>query len=65
MNDPHRTTARLCALFAAGCLAFNPPLLELFSSERMVAGIPVLYVYLFVAWSVLIVLIALALRRQD
>ena len=51
-------TPRLLALFLGGCLLFGYPFLELFSRPSTVAGIPLLYVYLFTAWAVFIALIA-------
>jgi hypothetical protein len=39
-------------------------LLSLFSSEGRVLGIPVLYAYLFAAWTTVIALIALIVRRS-
>ncbi|MCG8455001.1 MAG: hypothetical protein MI919_01885 [Holophagales bacterium] len=49
---------RLLALFLGGCLLFGYPFLELFSRQSTVAGVPLLYVYLFTAWGLFIVLIA-------
>ncbi|MEO1368094.1 MAG: hypothetical protein AAFX50_13050 [Acidobacteriota bacterium] len=50
---------RLFALFLAGCLLFAPPALGFFSQPRLVLGVPVLVVYVFVAWTALIALVAL------
>jgi len=55
---------RLVALFLLGCLLFNYPLLSLFAGPAEVVGMPLLYVYLFVAWAVLIVLIAVVVERR-
>ncbi len=46
------------AVFLLGCLLFGWPLLALFNVPAAVAGVPVLYAYLFAAWAGLIVLIA-------
>ena len=56
----HRTLIgqRLSALFILGWLAFNYPLLSLFNSAGTWFGIPRLYAYLFVAWSLFIGLLA-------
>jgi hypothetical protein len=59
-----RKSERLVALALLGLLLFNYPLLSLFSSEGRVLGIPVLYAYLFAAWTTVIVLIALLVRRS-
>ena len=49
---------RLVALFAMGCLFFNAPLLGIFDRPVSVWGIPLLYLYVFGAWLLLIVAIA-------
>jgi hypothetical protein len=46
------------AVFLLGGLLFSYPLLALFNVPASVAGVPLLYAYLFVAWAGLIVLIA-------
>jgi hypothetical protein len=57
--EPERLIGpRSLALFLAGCLLFGYPILELFSQTRTIGGIPLLYVYLFVAWGLVIGLIA-------
>jgi hypothetical protein len=55
---------RLVALFMLGCLLFSYPLLSLFNVGGTVAGIPVLYAYLFGAWIVLIALMILVVERS-
>ena len=57
------TSERLAFLFLVGVLLFNAPLLSIFNVPDYVLGIPVLYVYLFAAWAVLIVLMALVIER--
>lgn len=56
---------RSIALFLLGLLAFSPILLSLFRPGTLVSGFPLLYLYLFGAWIVLIVLIALIYRARD
>ena len=63
MNDRRR--ARLVVLALLGALALNYPLLSLFAGGGLLGGIPVLYVYIFVAWAAVIVAMALAVRRAD
>ena len=60
----HRTlfAERLVALFFLGCLLFGYPLLAVFTGGT-VFGIPRLYVYLFAAWALLVVLLALICER--
>jgi hypothetical protein len=54
---------RLVALFVLGCLLFSYPLLSLFNVGGTVAGIPVLYAYLFSVWILLIALMILVIER--
>ena len=58
MNSPARTAEVTIALFLFGLLAFNPPLLSIFDRDALVLGMPLLYVYLFCAWGLVIALIA-------
>lgn len=62
MNKRNLKGQQLAALFLAGCIFFNYPILSLFSVEGLVWGIPVLYVYVFIAWTALIGLIALIIE---
>ena len=54
----HLLTQRLLALFAAGWLLWDFPLLRLWLSETTVFGLPLLPVALFGAWGLLLVLVA-------
>ena len=65
MIRPSIKGQRLVALFLAGCLLFNYPILSLFASEGLLAGIPVLYVYVFTTWALLIALMAVVVERRD
>lgn len=49
---------RLVALFLFGAVAFSPPLLQVFGVPVTLFGLPLIYVYLFVGWAVLIGLVA-------
>jgi hypothetical protein len=65
MPKSSRKGQRLVGLFLLGCLLFNYPLLALFNSRATVFGIPLLYAYLFAAWTLLIVLVAVIVERPD
>lgn len=69
MKEPHRDTPlvleRLLALFGAGMLLFNFPLLQLWLAERTVFGLPLLPVALFGAWALLIGLLAWLLESSE
>jgi hypothetical protein len=56
---------RLVSLSMLGCLLFNYPALALFNVQGMLFGIPVLYVYIFVVWALLIVLIAMVVEARE
>jgi len=56
---------RLACLFLLGVLLFNYPLLALFNVRAAVFGVPILYAYLFVAWALLIALVAVVMERGD
>lgn len=59
MTRPGATGERSLALFLLGLVLFSPPLLSLFDAERFIAGVPLLYLYLFAAWAALIGLVML------
>lgn len=45
---------RLAALCMLGVLLFNYPMLAVFNVAATIFGVPVLYAYIFTAWSLLI-----------
>ncbi len=67
-EEPRRSSrletagARSVALFLLGIVAFNAPLMAIFSVEARVLGVPLLYLYLFLAWGALIAFVRLAAR---
>lgn len=60
-----RRRERLVALVALTVVAFNYPLVALFSHVHLLFGIPLLYLYLFVAWLAVIALVAVAVTHVD
>jgi hypothetical protein len=50
MKRTNTRNERLVALFLLGLLLFNYPLLAMFNTPLLVAGIPLLYLYLFLGW---------------
>lgn len=58
------TSQRLILIFVGGCLLLNYPLLSIMNREKLIAGIPLLFIYVFAIWLWLIVLTALVLRRK-
>jgi hypothetical protein len=63
-SNPRRDRQWAVALFLLGCLLFSYPLLALFNVAASVAGVPLLYAYLFVAWGGLIAVIAVVAGRS-
>ncbi len=61
VKDEIRYGERLVALFLLGMVMFNPLVVSIFDvgAESRLLGIPTLYLFLFVAWAVLVGLIAL------
>jgi hypothetical protein len=64
MTKPNVKGQRLAALFVLGNLLFNYPLLALFNQPQTALGIPILYIYVFAAWALLIALLALAVEQK-
>lgn len=56
------TGQRLVAIFLIGTLVLNYPLLSIFSAGGFLWGIPILYLYLFLSWFVLIAAMALMIE---
>ena len=60
---PDRADGRLALLFFLGALLMNFPILAIANHPTMVAGIPVLFLYLFGAWAIGIVAVFWIVRR--
>jgi len=58
MSDFQSKGQRFVALCLLGTLLFNYPILALFNVPGTVLGVPVLYVYMFIAWAALIATMA-------
>lgn len=59
-----RTNARLVVLAVLAFLLFNYPLLRLFDVNVIVFGVPLVWLYVFVAWAALIALVGLSVRDR-
>ena len=59
-----RRGERLIGLLIAGAVLLNFPFLSVFSVDKLVFGIPVLYLYLFSVWGLIIGVKALILRGR-
>ena len=58
MRDFDARGPRFVAVCMLGLLLFNYPILALFNVSGTVFGVPLLYAYIFIAWAVLIALLA-------
>ncbi|MFQ5773632.1 MAG: hypothetical protein ACE5GS_03855 [Kiloniellaceae bacterium] len=58
MARPSKAAERSIATFLFALLAFSPPILSIFSAKVSLFGIPLLYLYLFTIWAVIIALVA-------
>ena len=58
MSDFESKGQRFVALCLLGVLLFNYPILALFNVPGMLFGVPVLYVYMFIAWAAMIAVMA-------
>ncbi|MBC7729431.1 MAG: hypothetical protein H7242_17830 [Microbacteriaceae bacterium] len=63
MRDTDLVTQRLLALFAAGLLLLNFPLLALWDHDVTVFGLPLLPTALFGVWALLIAVLAVLMER--
>ena len=64
MGDIDGKGERLIALCMLGCVLFNFPILALFNVPVTVFGVPVLYAYIFIAWALLIGLMAWVVEKR-
>ena len=60
MTRDSKINKRLVALFLLGCVLLNFPIISLFNLEILIFGLPLLYVYIFGIWCLIIGLTALA-----
>ena len=59
-----RKGERLISLLIVGAILLNFPLLSVFSTNNLFFGFPVLFVYLFFVWGLIIGAMALVLRDR-
>jgi hypothetical protein len=63
MTPDNRKSKRLVALFLFGFVLLNYPILSLLNLDITVFAIPLVYIYIFGIWSLLIFLSALVMSR--
>ena len=59
------TSQRLIVIFVIGCLLLNYPLVSIVNKSRLLAGIPLLFIFIFGVWLLLILLTAIVLRQKE
>jgi len=64
MTPENKKYKRLVALFLFGLVLLNYPILSLLNIDIMIFGLPLLYVYIFCIWGLLIFLSALVTNRS-
>lgn len=62
MTPPRRLTERAFVLVLAAFFMWIPPLVGVFSLDGQIFGLPILFVYFFAGWAVLITLCAMLTR---
>lgn len=64
MASEHRRKENMIILFVVGGLALNYPLLSIFDRLLLSLGIPLLYLYVFLVWLIIILLMALIAEKS-
>ena len=64
MNRSWLTGQRLVVLFLLGCVLLNFPVLSLFERAARLLGVPLLYLYIYGVWLLLIAAMALIIERR-
>lgn len=64
MRRSDRSGERLVATFVLGWVLLNYPVLSLFARSRSVGGIPLLYLWVFAVWVLVIVVMALVIESR-
>ena len=64
MKREDLTGQRAIAIFFLAAIAFSPVFISIFSGEGFVLGIPKLFFYLFLAWGLVVLAIAVNVFRS-
>ena len=65
MPEAKRQNEKLIVMLIIGVIALNYPLLSLFSKDKLIFGIPVLYHYLYIVWFIFIGCVAVILEKNS
>jgi uncharacterized membrane protein len=63
MTTTASTNWRLVGIFLLGCVVLSFPVLTIFNVKALVFGFPLLYIYIFTVWIILILLIYCVSRK--
>ncbi|VEN74445.1 conserved hypothetical protein [Candidatus Desulfarcum epimagneticum] len=61
MTPDNQRKRLLISIFLLGFVLFNYPILSLFNLSLIISGMPLLYLYLFFVWALIIALMAIAI----
>jgi len=64
LPGPKRKGERLISLLLVGIILLNFPLLSVFSEKKLFLGLPVLFLYLFFIWGMIIGALVFILRDR-
>ncbi|KAA3619520.1 MAG: hypothetical protein DWQ05_02005 [Calditrichaeota bacterium] len=65
MNFRTRRLQKLVGLFLFAIVLFNYPLLSIFNRDAVIAGIPLLFYYIFTAWLLIIIFLFIVIERPS
>ncbi len=63
MRRPGVGAERLIGLFLIGAIGFSPPVMSLVNKPVLVVGVPLLYLYLFGLWILLVALAGIVVTQ--
>lgn len=64
MKSPQLKSQKLIAIFFLGLMLWIGPLLKLFNLPDMVLGIPMIFLYLFASWALLILFMVIVVEYR-
>jgi hypothetical protein len=62
MSPDNRKTRRLAGVFLLGWVLLNYPILSIFNLPALLAGIPLLYAFVFSVWVLIIALVGVIIH---
>lgn len=65
MKKDTRPALRLASVTLLGLVLLNFPLLSLVSKPVLIAGVPVLFIYIFIVWALLLLIVRQTVNSID